>query len=332
VRHVRMLGLCLVAMFAMGATALVIASPAMAKESEQEKEETKGKKEEERGKYSQATWDQYKYCPYNNSESEYCFFGETAPGKAGGYFTIGTVKVPLSKPIKIQGAFIETDTVNSAGQNALRVIPAENGGETLESPALPVEKGLNLITPQIEKQAKWPAALIEKFKEAKANKETALDVKIEVAGNTLYENPEGMSTESLIEEVGPVFELPLKTRLISSFLEKLGGGPCTVGNNEHPIMQLLNDEPPGYLEELKFNKEFEDIEVVGSKLVDVGWPIPEGAGATGCGGEYESYVDAAINETLAYPKATGVTELSGNLFTGLTAKVHELAEKGERGL
>ena len=44
--------------------------------------------------------------------------------------------------------------------------------------------------------------------------------------------------------------------------------------------------------------------------------MPEGGGATGCGGEYESYVDAAINETLAYPKATGVTELSGNLFTG----------------
>jgi hypothetical protein len=333
VRHVRMLGLCLVALFAMSATTLVVASPAMAKKSEQEKEEAKGIKEEEHGKYSQATWDQYKYCPYNNSESEYCFFGETAPGVAGGYFTIGTVKVPLSKPIRIQGAFRETGTDNSAGDNALRVIPAENGGETLESPELPVEKGLNLITPQIEKQAKWPAALIEKFNEAKANKETKLDVKIEVAGNTLYESNEGMSTESLIFEKGPVFELPLKTRLISSFLEKLGGGPCTVGNNEHPIMQLLNDEPPGYLEKLHFNKEFTDIEVEGSKLVDVGWPIPEGGGATGCGGpEYEPYVDAAINETLAYPKATGVTELSGNLFTGLTAKVHELAEKGERGL
>jgi hypothetical protein len=332
VRHVRMLGLCLVAMFAMSATALVVASPAMAKESEQEKEETKGKKEEEKGKYSQATWDQYKYCPYENPESEYCFFGETTPGKAGGYFTIGTVKVPLSKPVKIQGAFVVSPEPNAYGETALRVIAAANGGETLESPELPVEKGLNLITPQIEEEAQWPQALIEKFREAKANKETGLDVKIEVAGNSLYENPEGMSTEGLIERHGPVFELPLKTRLISSFLEKLGGGPCTVGNNEHPILQLLNDEPPGFLKVLHFNKEFTDIEVEGSKLVDVGWPIPEGGGATGCGGEYESYVDAAINETLAYPKSTGVTELSGNLFTGLTAKIHELASKGERGL
>ena len=226
----------------------------MAKQTEEEK----GKKEEEKGKFSQATWDQYKYCPYNNPETEYCFFGRTAPGSAGGYFTIGTVKVPLSKPVTIQGGFIERGEANMYGGDALRVIAAANGGETLESPELPVEKGLNLITPQIQKETHWPQALVEKFKEAKKNKEGSLAVKIEVAGNGLYESNEGMSTEALLEEHGPTFELPLKTRLISPFLEKLGGGPCTVGNNEHPIMQLLNDEPPGTSGDLQFNERIHE--------------------------------------------------------------------------
>jgi hypothetical protein len=336
VRHARILALCFVALFAMSATSFVVASPAFAakecdRQCRSEKEEVKGKKEEEKGKYSQATWDQYKYCPYNNPETQWCFFGRTSPGVAGGYFTVGDVKVPLSKPVTIQGGFVEVGK-DIYGQTGVRVIPAANGGETLESPELPVEKGLSLITTQIQKHTKWPQALVEKFNEAKKNKEGGLDVKIEVAGNGLYESPEGLSTEALLEEEGPAFQLPLKTRLISPFLEKLGGGPCTVGNNEHPIMQLLTTERPGYgPTHVEFNAAINNIEVEGAKLVDVGWPIPEGAGASGCGGEYESYVDAAINETLAYPKATGVTELSGKLFTGFTPEVHKLAEKGERG-
>lgn len=305
-----MLGLCLVAIFAVSAIA---AMPALAKKS----------------KYSANTWTQYQYCPYEDSEAEYCFYGETSGGKGGGFFTIGNIKVPLSKPVKVQGGFYEDGVTEPDGQPGLKIVPTAHGGETLESPELPVEKGLNLITKQIQKEAEWPQALIESFNEAKANKETGLDVKIEVAGgNLIYEQDNGLSTGNLIEQNGPAFRLPLKTRLISSWLEKLGGGPCTVGNDEHPIMQYLTDEAPGSLKNLRFNSEFTNISLE-STLVALNWPVPEGGGATGCGGDYESYVDAAINDTLGLKyHELGTTALVGTLFTGNRAVVQREAEAG----
>jgi hypothetical protein len=171
--------------------------------------------------------------------------------------------------------------------------------------------------------------LIEKFNETRANKETSLKVKIEVAGNSLYENPNALSTENLIEEDGSAFELPLKVRLISPFLEKLGGGPCTVGNDEHPIMQYLTSEPPGFSGFVKFNESFTQVAVEGSILTAQNWPVEEAAGATGCGGEYESYVDAAINETLGLKyHRLGTTVLKGTLYTGIATDVKEEAEAG----
>jgi hypothetical protein len=154
-------------------------------------------------------------------------------------------------------------------------------------------------------------------------------VKIEVAGNSLYENPNALSTENLIEEDGSAFELPLKVRLISPFLEKLGGGPCTVGNDEHPIMQYLTSEPPGFSGFVKFNESFTQVAVEGSILTAQNWPVEEAAGATGCGGEYESYVDAAINETLGLKyHRLGTTVLKGTLYTGIATDVKEEAEAG----
>ena len=310
-RHVRMLGLCLVAAFALSAVAAV---PALAKKA----------------KHSVHTWTQYQYCPYENPEAVYCFYGETSGGKNGGFFRIGNIKVPLSKPVKVQGGFYESGVTEPDGQPGLKIVPATNGGETLESPELKVEKGLNLITKQIQKEAGWPQALIESFNEAKANKEAGLNVKIEVAGgNLIYEQENGLSTGNLIEQNGPAFRLPLKTKLISSWLEKLGGGPCTVGNEEHPIWQYLTDEAPGSLSNLQFNEEFNNISLE-STLVALNWPVPEGGGATGCGGEYESYVDAAINDTLGLKyHQLGTTALTGTLFTGASYAVKREAEAGK---
>jgi hypothetical protein len=316
VRHVRTLGLCLVAAFAISAIAAV---PALA-----------------RSQFTVKTWTQYAHCPYeevltivHEASEAICFYGETSGGKNGGFFKVGNVKVPLSKPVKIQGAAYEDGEVAEIGQPALKIVAATNAGETLESPELKVEKGLNLITKQIQKEAGWPQALVESFNEAKANKETGLNVKIEVAGgNRIYEEEDGLSTGALIEQRTPAFTLPLKTRLISSWLEKLGGGPCTVGNEEHPIIQYLTSEAPGSVENLNFNEEFNNISLE-STLVALNWPVEEGAGATGCGGEYESYVDAAINDTLGLKyHELGTTVLTGTLFAANPGAVKEEAEAG----
>ena len=316
-RHVRILGLCLVAAFAVSAVA---ATTALAKKSG----------------YSVHTWTQYQYCPYEEvltlvpeSSDAICFYGQTSGGKNGGFFKIGNVKVPLSKPVKIQGGAYIDGEVAEIGQPATKIVPATHGGETLESPELKVENGLNLITKQVQKEAGWPQALVESFNEAKANKETKLYVKIEVAGgNRLYEEEDGLSTGALIEQKTPAFTLPLKTRLINLWLAKLGGGPCTVGNDEHPIMQYLTSEAPGSVSNLKFNEEFNNISLE-STLVALNWPVEEGGGATGCGGEYESYVDTAIDDTLGLKyHEYGTTVLTGTLYAADPGAVKREAEAG----
>ena len=78
-------------------------------------------------------------------------------------------------------------------------VGAVNGGETLESPELPIRNGLKLITKEIARRVPLAAALKESFNEAVKNKETGLDVKIEVAGNGLYEDREHAQHENLIE-------------------------------------------------------------------------------------------------------------------------------------
>jgi hypothetical protein len=328
-----MVVLCLAAVFAMSATTFVVASPALAacntecKELKQEaKEKEKAKKEEEKGKYSVNTWGQYKYCPYTNEQATDCFSGITSGGAKGGFFRLGNVTVKLSKPIVLQGGFYPNEQNPICKENpechegGLFILPATNGGETLEAPELKVTGGLKVITPQIQTEAGWPQALKESFKEAIVNKEGGVNVKIELAGTGLFEDPNGLSTENLIAEKGAAFKLPLKVRLISSWLTKLGGGPCLVGNDANPIMQNLTSEGSGRSREgaqgLKFNKGFTNIEIKGSTLVDTSWPVEEGSHPSGCGGsEYESFVNDALTKSLELdvPGRTGMTVLSGNL-------------------
>jgi hypothetical protein len=310
VRHVRMLGLCLVAAFAMSAVA---AMPALAKE-----------------KYSANTWAQFKYCPYNDTEVQACTVGLTSGGAHGGFFQLGRVEVPLRKPVALQGGLIEDEGAPGAEAGSDRFVAAANGGETLESPELAVKGGLKLITKKVQEEVGWPQALKESFKEAIKNKETALDVKIETAGNSLYENPNALNVSHLLDAEGNTFELPLKTTMSNSWLAKLGGGPCTVGNEAHPILQDLTSAGAGNLGTLTFNEEFTVVEIENNRLVDFNWPVEEEALASGCGGSYESYVDRAIDVVTesAYGTHYGFTVLSGNLYTASRQAVQEQAEAG----
>ena len=298
-RHVRMLGLSLVAMFAMSAMATV---PALAK------------------KYSVKTFEQYKGCPLTNTEIEWCYAGITSGGSAGGYFQLGNVTVKLNKPITLQGGF------NGEGE-AVKIFPAANGYQTLESPELKVEKGLGVITPQIQTEAGWPEALKQSFKEAEKNKEGGLNVKIEVAGgNLIYEKLGTLSTENLLVEHGPAFTLPLKVRMINPWLARLGGGPCEIGSETSPVWQYLTSESPGRPGKFEQAYSFGTLELKESRLIDVGWNVEEAAEANGCGsGEDEALVDAAINRALEVPFRHGITVLQGNLYTGnaITVREHE---------
>ncbi len=312
-RHIRMLGLCLVAAFAVTAMAAV---PALAKETKQEKVEKKA-------------WATFKHCPLSNPQTQLCFAGITSGGKKGGFFSLGGITVPLSKPITLQGGVHEVEEPES-----YYIIPAE-GGETLESPELKVPGGLGVITPTIQEQAKWPAELKEAFKEAKKNKETALNVKIELAGgNTLFEIPDALDVINLVFESGPAFTLPLKVKMTSPFLAKLGGGPCEVGNEEHPVYQYLTTERSsnGAAGELQIDHEGNLVILKNSRLGDLGWPVPEGGQASGCGGAYESYVNEAINIVLGLNYSSsnewshGLTLLAGTLYESVAETYKEVLE------
>ena len=296
-----MLGICLAALCALGA---LVTSSALAK------------------KYSVKTWQQYKYCPSEGHEIEVeyfiCTYGGTYGGSKGGQFQLGRVIVPLNKPVVIQGGLKEL--------GPSPIVKALEPGETLESPAFKATGGIKLITRQVMEEAGWSQQLIEIFNEAKKNKETQVYVKIEVAGNSLYENPHAVSAFAVLEEEGNAFELPLKVKLTGPFLEKLGGGPCEVGNDEFPILQELTSKAAGSAG-VKFETGYrppnpetgapygEQIELEGSRLVDFNWPVPEGAMAKGCGGEHEEEVDRALDILMEFNRAReGYTVLTGNLF------------------
>jgi hypothetical protein len=308
VRYTRMLGICTAALLALGA---VVTSSALAK------------------KYSVHTWQQYKYCPSEGHEyfkegsgdEEYfiCTFGATLGGKAGGQFQLGRVIVPLTKPVVIQGGLKEL--------GPSPIVKALEPGDTLEAPELKVTKGIRLITPRVMEEAGWSEELIQKFDEAKANKETQEYVKIEIGGNSLYENEHAVSALSILTEEGNAFELPLKVKITGPFLEKLGTISCEVGNDEFPILQELTSHGAGSggvtfeAGERPANPETgapfgEQLEITESRLVDFNWPVPEGAMAKGCGGpEHEAEVDRALDIVMELERGReGYTVLTGDLF------------------
>lgn len=316
-RHVRKLGFCLVAMMAIVA---LFSASALAE------------------KFSVNTWTQFKNCPVNapamqpNVEVEpgvhngqnVCIFGETLPGEKGGYFSLGSATVKLNKPVKIQAGVevLENEEVEIIGYRSIE----PTNGKLIEAPELSVVGGLKLLTKRDQEEANWPQELKESFKEAVKNKETRVGVTLEVADpNLVYETEDSLDIQNLIEGTGTTFILPFKVTLTNPWLAKLGGGPCQIGNEAHPVIQNLTSAPPGWVDsEIKFNvPQYTNTEVVDSKLTDLSWHIEGGGAPSGCGGADESYVDAALDRALhVSPTSGGVgtTILQGDLFDGQSSQ------------
>jgi hypothetical protein len=307
-----MAGVCLIAVFVVSAMAAATASA--------------------KDPYSQDTWGQYKPCPYElynapepNNITD-CFAGITAGGSKGGFFEYGKIKVKLNQSIKLQGGF------RGAGSE-IEVVPAREGYETLEAPALKVSGGISVLSKQIQQSAEWPQALKDSWKEAKKNHETAVFAKIEMAGNECFEIKGCLDTENILFEEGIAFKLSLKVKVTGPWLEKLGGGPCMIGSDENPIKQNLTTQGAGSAGELLFSEAFTNLDLHGTKLVDLGWHIPAASAPTGCGGsEYETYVDDALGRALEIQNATrtGITILAGDTHdAAASAVLTEGFESGE---
>jgi hypothetical protein len=302
VRRVRMLGLCIAALFAMSA---MLATAASARKSIKSLPETK------------ENYEAYKNCPINNAEVNLCFLAISNGGNKGGQFTVGGVKVPLKAQLLVQGGSILNE---ETGQETF--VAPENGQPAFYSPPLRVPGGLG----RVKVPSTWPKALKEEWKAADGE------------GKEGFETPElvgqpGISRANLIEESGTALEVPLRIHITSPDSHLLGPN-CYTGSASEPIVQRLTSgetHPPegfmsikGELGELVFGERFDNIRIRNNLVVDNTYAVPV---VHGCGTpENEALVDEAIDTAFGLPAAAGasVTEVRGTLWNSTKEATREI--------
>jgi hypothetical protein len=254
----------------------------------------------------------FKQCPLVVAGLTACTYAETTSGE----FTVGSRKVPINKPIVLQGGYIEEESGELAFHGA------ENG-ETLTKVPLYVPGGLlNIVAPEwLNKEQK------EKFE--KTINEGATGV---TATNELAKPASAIKLNilNLAFETGVALQLPLKVKLGNVFL----GSGCYVGSEASPVtLNLTTGEtsplPPnkaihGSAGLLELAEEGAYLRLYGGSLVDNTWAAPA---AHGCGSTtnktIEKVVDEAVNHALGLPSAAGhnTAILNGELQSGLAGAV-----------
>ena len=332
-RHVRILGLCLVAIFAMSATTLVVASPALAgcnqeckEQKQKEKQEAKEQKEAEKAKAKQEKERLKREKEAEEGKGEYAKFADCPPnpngciyGEAGteSFFQAGKITVKFVKPVILRGAFEETEETE-INQN-VTWLPALDGDTISKEaePAPPLNEDIDaelLPAPEKERYEAYVAA----------GKSTTVTATIELA------KPEKggifLNEANLLGEENTAFGFPVMIHLSNKFV----GDRCYVGSTADPIYVPFttgetSPEPPntpihGSLGSITVNSEGTILELGGTQLVNNSYAAP---GVHGCG--LESKADAAIDSAIGLPSPAGsnTTKLIGDLFQAGYARVAE---------
>jgi hypothetical protein len=304
VRHVRMLGLCIVAVLALAA---VSASSALAL-----KNPTKSIKI-------------FDKCPVTGLDNVDCVFGATEPGE-GGQFTVGPITVPLAKQITLQYGLEVTEGPHY--EEVLTYLPPTHGAEAINpTPERVPAEPLNNITQAEQEELGWPEGLQYSYAQAKKHHKTKKVFEtIEQAGSKIE-----TSIFNIILQEGVGVEVGVKIKGENAWMAQLGD-VCYIGSEAEPIEQHLTSgasESPlthetieGTPGELGFDSTGEEVWLTKSDLVDNTYPVP---GAS-CSGPYSSYLAATIDKEFGIPAAAGasVTELKGTLYTAAST----LAEAG----
>ncbi len=311
-RHLRIMGLALVAVCAMSAIA---AASALASGSEN------------------TPLGIYKNCPVNvyvpGSNTGYveeCIVGKTSGGPEGGYFKVGSITVPLLKPVVLQGGTWENEVTGE-----LHWIPPENGQSIVPTPEKVPSEPLANVTAGQEEAAGWPESLKQSYATARKKgwfKDGKISEQIEIAGLPF------VSESNLLEGEGVGVQAPVRIQGINKWLTSLGGS-CFIGSTEDPIVQNLTTGTsisPLTGEELKGTPGSFHIFDGGSaitisedSLVDNTYAVPA---AEKCGGPaYEAYLDPVVDEAFGLPAVAGAseTQLTGTLAQ---AAAQFIKEKG----
>jgi hypothetical protein len=293
VRHVRILGLCLVAMFAMGT---VTAGSALAKQPKP-------------GSNNPKEWQKFANCPINAGieGNLACIWGAS---NSETYFQAGNITVHFTRPIVLQGAkhgVAEAVCTEEECTTELFEGP-EYGNDTLSKAAQP-SPGLTEV---VDTELLSPKEL-ERYNKYVAEGKTKVTATIELAGvpTSFF-----LNEENLLGGHGEALGLPTEIKLSNPFL----GNTCYDGSNANPIQikyttGTTSPPPPNEPLEGKPGSLFstnngEIVHIVEGKLVDNSFAAP---GVTGCG--IGGGADAAVNAASGLPSPAGhnATVLAGEL-------------------
>jgi hypothetical protein len=259
-------------------------------------------------------------CPYKNPTAIKCIYAVTE----GGEVVLGSKKVPIVKPVILQGAYGEPAEVKE-GAEFYPFIAATNG-VTLSKAPQPVPGGLAGLVNCKEIGEPFLRFTCELTLE---NGITGVNSTLELAKPA---SAIRISENNLAGEIGTALQLPVKFHLENPFL----GSNCYVGSSSNPVIWNLTDgttNPPppnkpitGVGGEGEFLEEFAIFRLKGNVLVDNAWAAP---GATGCGGILvELVLDPVIDVSSGLPSAAGKNTaiLKNTLMSASAEVIKEVAE------
>lgn len=247
----------------------------------------------------------FKQCPTEIPGVVLCNYGVTTSGE----FSIGTTKVPINKPIVLQGGNIKTG--NPENEREFFALPAKNG-ESLSKTELNVPGGLLgfINCEEIKGNGFFEKGARELCKKTFENHFTGVTATTELVANA--KNPVIFNEVALGTEEGTALTLPLRVHLKNPFL----GNSCYIGSESSPLqLHLTTGEthPPagfkplhGTLGEPETLEEKEQVmlRITGNSLVDNTFSAP---GAEGCG-EFlfvKGFLDSLINGKTKIPNKAG---------------------------
>jgi len=250
-------------------------------------------------------------CPYLNTEVKKCLYSTTTSGEV----VLGAKKVPIEKPVVLQGGLGAVDETGFA-----KAFYAASNGITLSKAPQNVPGGLLGIVPDASSPF-LVKALIKFFLE---NSLTGVNSTLELAKPA---SAIKVNETNLAGEIGVALEMPVKVHLENPFL----GKSCFVGSESSPILLKLTSgatAPPapntsikGTAGLLSFLEEGRILELKGAKLVDNAWSAPS---ATGCGGILSFLVTPIINAQLGSTTAGHNTAILNNdIFVGSGAAIRK---------
>ena len=244
-------------------------------------------------------------CPYTNAKALKCIYSVTESGEV----ILGSKKVPIEKPVTLQGAYAEP--VEEKEEAEFYPFLAATNGITLSKAPQNVPGGLLGIVPTASQLA-LVKALIKFFFE---NSLTGVNSTLELAKSATDIR---VSENNLAGEIGTALQMPVRVHLENPFL----GKNCFVGSSGSPITWKLTTgttSPPapntpitGSGGEGELLEGAKILKLNNNKLVDNSWSAPK---AAGCGGILSFLIDPIINSQLGTTTAGhNSAELKGTLY------------------